>query len=103
MIVAWVGAALPTVIRLATLPTHGLKLVLPSRESVQRGRSCQFLVPERRGELRLVLGSTNVALPLAEWSNLGPALETLPGSGQFQFTDPQATNHLQRCYRVKSP
>ena len=37
------------------------------------------------------------------WSNLGPATEIPPGSGQFQFTDHQATNHPQRFYRVSSP
>jgi hypothetical protein len=50
-----------------------------------------------------VLASTNVALPLNLWSNLGAALESPAGSGQFQFTDPQATNNAQRFYRVSSP
>jgi len=50
-----------------------------------------------------VFASTNVALPFNAWSNLGPAVETSPGSGQFQFTDPQSTNYTERYYRVKSP
>lgn len=50
-----------------------------------------------------VFGTTNVALPFNQWSNLGPVLESPAGSGQFQFTDPQATNHPTRFYRVKSP
>jgi hypothetical protein len=50
-----------------------------------------------------VFASTNVALPLNLWSNLGPAVETPAASGQFQFTDPQATNHPMRYYRVTSP
>jgi hypothetical protein len=50
-----------------------------------------------------VLASTNVAWPLNMWSNLGGPAETPFGSGQFQFTDPTATNYLQRYYRVKSP
>jgi hypothetical protein len=50
-----------------------------------------------------VLASTNVSLPTSNWSTIGPASETPPGSGQFQFTDPQATNHPQRFYRVQSP
>ncbi|NOS72456.1 MAG: hypothetical protein HOP33_21355 [Verrucomicrobia bacterium] len=50
-----------------------------------------------------VFASTNVALPFNAWSNLGPAVETPASSGQFQFTDPQATNNPQRFYRVKSP
>ena len=50
-----------------------------------------------------VLAITNVVLPTSNWPTIGPAVETPPGSGQFQFTDPQATNLPQRFYRVKSP
>jgi hypothetical protein len=50
-----------------------------------------------------VFGSTNVALPSNLWSNLGPAVETPPASGNYQFTDPQATNKATRFYRVRSP
>ena len=50
-----------------------------------------------------VLASTNVALPLNLWTNLGPAVESPIGSGQFQFTDTQATNYLRRFYRVRTP
>ena len=50
-----------------------------------------------------VLASTNLTLPINLWTNLGPAAESPVGSGQFQFTDPQATNNVQRFYRVRSP
>jgi Galactose oxidase, central domain len=50
-----------------------------------------------------VLASTDFAASLNTWSNLGPATETPPGSGQFQFTDHQAPNYSQRFYRVISP
>ena len=50
-----------------------------------------------------VLASTNVAAPFNTWLNLGPAVETLPGSGQYQYTDRQATNSPQRFYRVRFP
>ena len=51
-----------------------------------------------------VLASPNAALPLGAWSSLGPAVESPVGSGQFQFTDPQATtNQPQRFYRVRTP
>jgi hypothetical protein len=65
--------------------------------------SVQLAFTNFSGALFTVLGSTNVALPFGDWSELGPALETPPGSGQFQFTDPQAANHPQRYYRVRSP
>jgi len=50
-----------------------------------------------------VLASTNLAMPSSNWPTIGPAAEMPPGSGQFQFTDPQATNLPQRFYRVQSP
>ena len=50
-----------------------------------------------------VYASTNVAAPFNTWSNLGPATESPLGSGSYQFTDPMATNHPQRYYRVSSP
>jgi hypothetical protein len=50
-----------------------------------------------------VLASPNAAAPINTWSNLGPATETPAGSGQFQFTDRQATNYPRRFYRVSSP
>jgi hypothetical protein len=50
-----------------------------------------------------VFAATNIAQPTAAWSLLGPATESPAGSGQFQFTDPQATNYQQRFYRVTSP
>jgi len=49
------------------------------------------------------LASTNIALPLKQWSNLGHVTETSPGSGLFQFKDTQATNHPQRFYSVQTP
>jgi hypothetical protein len=48
-----------------------------------------------------VLSATNPTLPFGNWTYLGSASETPPG--QFQFTDPQATNGGQRFYRVRSP
>jgi hypothetical protein len=48
-----------------------------------------------------VLGSTQLDLPLGNWSVLGPAIEVFPG--QFQFTDPLATHNAQGFYRVRSP
>ena len=47
------------------------------------------------------LGTTNLALPLTNWTVLGAPLEAPPG--QYQFTDPQATNSATRYYRVRSP
>ena len=50
-----------------------------------------------------VLGSTNLALPLTNWTVLGPVVESPAGSGSYQFTDTQNTNHTGQFYRVRSP
>ena len=48
-----------------------------------------------------VLATTNLALPLADWTVLAPAIQCSPG--QYQFTDPAATNYPHRFYQVISP
>jgi hypothetical protein len=48
-----------------------------------------------------VLASTNVALPSSLWTPLGLALQSTPG--EYQFTDPGATDYPQRFYQVVSP
>jgi predicted outer membrane repeat protein len=50
-----------------------------------------------------VLTSTNVALPFNQWSNLGTALESPLGSGQYLYLDTQATNYSRRFYTIQSP
>ncbi len=50
-----------------------------------------------------VLASTNLALPFNQWSNLGTAVESPLGSGQYPFTDLPATNYSRRFYSVTSP
>jgi GH25 family lysozyme M1 (1,4-beta-N-acetylmuramidase) len=61
----------------------------------------QFSFTNTPGALFTVLATTNVALPLSNWTLLGAVMEVSPG--QFQFSDPQTTNHTQRYYRVRSP
>ena len=53
------------------------------------------------GALFGVLASTDVSLPLSSWTVLGGVTEI--SAGQFQFTDPQATNYAKRFYRLHSP
>jgi hypothetical protein len=47
------------------------------------------------------LTTTNLLLPLTNWTVLGTVTDGPPG--RFQFTDPQATNRPMRFYRVRSP
>jgi hypothetical protein len=47
------------------------------------------------------LSTANLALPLSNWEVVGSVVEVAPG--QFQLTDPQATNSPCRFYRVRCP
>ena len=62
--------------------------------------SFRFCFSNSVGSTFGVLASTNVSLPLSNWTALGGVTEISPG--QFQFTDPQATNGPQRFYRVRA-
>jgi hypothetical protein len=64
-------------------------------------RRVSVLLRQYDGEDSTVFAATNSSLPLANWTTLGSATEV--SSGQFQFTDPQATNNAKRFYRVRSP
>ena len=48
-----------------------------------------------------VVATTDLALPLVDWTLLGVATEA--AAGQFQFTDSQAIHSPQRFYRVRRP
>jgi hypothetical protein len=61
----------------------------------------QFTFVNSPGALFSVLATTNPALPLSNWTVLGGVTEV--ASGQFQFTDQEATNSPRRFYRVRSP
>jgi hypothetical protein len=73
-------------------------LILPGRLA---NGSFQFAFTNSSGALFTVVASTNLALPLSNWTTLGGITEIAPG--QFQFTDPQATNFARRFYRVLVP
>jgi hypothetical protein len=62
----------------------------------------QFGFTNYSGMTHRVFASTNLAAPMNAWSNIGVAVESPVGSGQFQFTDAQATNRT-RFYRVRTP
>jgi T5SS/PEP-CTERM-associated repeat protein len=63
--------------------------------------SFQFGFSNVAGASFSVWNTTNLALPLSNWTSLGPPTELSPG--QYKFTDSNATNYPQRFYRVRSP
>ena len=50
-----------------------------------------------------VLATTNLSLPLSDWTQIGFATNNPIGSMNYQFSDTNATKFPQRFYRVKSP
>lgn len=61
----------------------------------------RFAFTNAPGVAFTVLVSTNVALPLSNWTVLGTPTEVSPG--QYQFTDAQLTNRPLQFYRVRFP
>lgn len=62
--------------------------------------SLQLSFTNAAGVSFTVLGSTNAALPVAQWQNLGHPIES--PAGQYQFTDPSATN-AAKFYILRQP
>ncbi len=79
-----------------TVPT--IRILNPTRLA---GGVFQFSFTNTPGAGSTVFTTTNLGLSLPNWTTLGSATEVSPG--QFQFTDPQATNNSKRFYRVRSP
>jgi hypothetical protein len=65
------------------------------------GNAFQFAFTNALNESFSVLSTTNLSLPLSNWTVLSGVTEFPPG--QYKFTDLQATNNPQRFYRIRSP
>jgi hypothetical protein len=80
-----------------------LTVVQPQLGAVKvlSGGALQFAFTNATGASFTVWGTTNVALPFNQWSNLGHPTETTPG--QYQFSDPQASGYSRRFYRISQP
>jgi hypothetical protein len=65
------------------------------------GNTFLFGYTNTPGVAGTVLATTNLSSSVSNWNALGTAAEV--SSGQFQFTDPQATNYPQRFYQIRSP
>lgn len=75
--------------------------IVLNNEATMPDGSFQFAFTNVSGATFTALAATNLSLSESNWVELGPITETSPG--QFQFTDPQATNSEQQFYRVRSP
>jgi hypothetical protein len=89
-----------TVLGMTVAVTQSAAPVLTGVAMLTNG-SFQFGFSNLPGASFTVWTATNLMFPLTNWTPLGaPAII---GSGQYQFTDPAATNEVQRFYRVTSP
>ena len=68
---------------------------------VAGGNSFQISFSNDPGASFTVLRSTNVGLPLSNWTVVGTATEISPG--EYQFSDPGAQTNVQRYYRIRWP
>jgi hypothetical protein len=69
--------------------------------TLSSGAGVQFSFTNSVGMGFMALTSTNLSLPLTNWTRVGFVPELLPG--QFQFTSAQANDNLPHFYRVHSP
>jgi N-acetylneuraminic acid mutarotase len=60
-----------------------------------------FTFSNTPGALLGALATTNIALPSSNWMRLSGVTETSPGN--FEFTEANATNNVQRFYQVFAP
>ena len=96
--VASSSAALHTLALVAEPPAPTITLTAPR---VLPNGVFQFMFSYTPGALFSVLSTTNLTLPLSNWTVLTGVTETSPG--QFKFTDSQTTSTPRRFYRVRSP
>jgi hypothetical protein len=86
-----------SIVRIAATPTT----IFQTNAKKLPGGAFQFGFTNTPGAVFTALAATNVSLPLSNWTALTGVIEI--SSGQFQFTDTQATNSSRRFYRVRSP
>jgi hypothetical protein len=79
-------------------------IILDNAGKLQDGRFL-FTFSNPPGIHFTALASTNVSLPLSNWTVLGGVSGVIEeiSSGQYLFIDPQPTTNQQRFYRVRSP
>jgi autotransporter-associated beta strand protein len=81
-----------------TLPIYQVAVTGPTKT----GNSFQLSFTNSTGAALTVYATTNVSLPLSQWTSLGRATESPAGSGSYSFTDAQATSAM-RFYRLVGP
>lgn len=89
----------PTTFTLSVVNLNGRPVVAAAKVPAPGQFSFQF-TGNPNGSYS-VLATTNLILPLADWTVLGSA--TLVSSDLFQYVDTHATNYPQRFYKLRAP
>lgn len=92
----------PAAVSITVIPNNAL-IVPPvlNGGTILANGAFQFSFTNNQGAGFTVLASTDLTLPLTNWTVVGAL--TNDGSGFYQFTDAQASNNTTRFYRVRSP
>jgi uncharacterized delta-60 repeat protein len=85
----------------AEFPTATTAIPLLSGLRLGGDGAFQLGFSNSNADIFTALATTNVFLPLSNWTVLGSAVEFSPG--QYRFTDNSATNFPRRFYRIRSP
>jgi predicted outer membrane repeat protein len=93
---------IPSALSLAQVPILSAALSANGRSLADTSRNFQLMFSNNAlGATFTVLVTTNLSIPLNNWTVLGQPLQIAPGV--FQFTDLETANNPQRFYRVSSP
>jgi len=87
-----------------TIPVTQIGVITPPTivgAALSGNGAFQFAFSNSQGVSFTVLSTTNLSLPLTNWTVAGTPTNVAPGL--FQFTAPVSTNESQLFYRVRSP
>ena len=85
----------------ATFTTVAISQLQLASPALLGGVAFQFSLTNAPGVSFKVYVTSNLALAAGNWTLLGMMTES--SAGQYQFTDPQAINNVQRFYQVRWP
>ncbi|MGO8766626.1 MAG: hemoblobin-interacting domain-containing protein [Limisphaerales bacterium] len=92
------GYSTDTVVQTLAVPSSKLSGV-----SVNISDSLNFTFTNFTGLSFSVLATNNIAAPVSTWPVIGTATENPPGSGQYQFTDPNPATNSAQYYILRQP
>jgi len=67
------------------------------------GQQLSFTFTNYSGLSFSVLATNNIGVPKASWPVIGTAVENPPGSGHYQFNDPNSATNVSHYYLLRQP